>query len=137
MIRRPPRSTRTDTLFPYTTLFRSPLNLRTISPVWRAQARVFNRENYSNRLPRRLPWHLTTYLAGSTHWIGLTTCAGSPTLHRAILKSRPRATGGSWHSTGAGTVRPHDRRGESGGGKEWGSQCESRLTRAHEQKKKQ
>src|SRR3546814_16780862 len=26
MIRRPPRSTRTDTLFPYTTLFRSPGN---------------------------------------------------------------------------------------------------------------
>src|SRR3546814_19657781 len=34
MIRRPPRSTRTDTLFPYTTLFRSTLNLgltRTVS----------------------------------------------------------------------------------------------------------
>src|SRR3546814_14875160 len=29
MIRRPPRSTRTDTLFPYTTLFRSPGNNRT------------------------------------------------------------------------------------------------------------
>src|SRR3546814_8859037 len=28
MIRRPPRSTRTDTLFPYTTLFRSARNLR-------------------------------------------------------------------------------------------------------------
>src|SRR3546814_9747363 len=28
MIRRPPRSTRTDTLFPYTTLFRSRLRLR-------------------------------------------------------------------------------------------------------------
>src|SRR3546814_4416920 len=27
MIRRPPRSTRTDTLFPYTTLFRSPSDL--------------------------------------------------------------------------------------------------------------
>src|SRR3546814_15492448 len=27
MIRRPPRSTRTDTLFPYTTLFRSPLHI--------------------------------------------------------------------------------------------------------------
>src|SRR3546814_3830699 len=27
MIRRPPRSTRTDTLFPYTTLFRSPGNV--------------------------------------------------------------------------------------------------------------
>src|SRR3546814_5764648 len=30
MIRRPPRSTRTDTLFPYTTLFRS--SQRTVSP---------------------------------------------------------------------------------------------------------
>src|SRR3546814_1051054 len=28
MIRRPPRSTRTDTLFPYTTLFRSPDGIR-------------------------------------------------------------------------------------------------------------
>src|SRR3546814_12310335 len=28
MIRRPPRSTRTDTLFPYTTLFRAPALLR-------------------------------------------------------------------------------------------------------------
>src|SRR3546814_5963734 len=28
MIRRPPRSTRTDTLFPYTTLFRSPRRVR-------------------------------------------------------------------------------------------------------------
>src|SRR3546814_6214632 len=31
MIRRPPRSTRTDTLFPYTTLFRSPVALICIS----------------------------------------------------------------------------------------------------------
>src|SRR3546814_3849142 len=31
MIRRPPRSTRTDTLFPYTTLFRSFLNAYTAS----------------------------------------------------------------------------------------------------------
>src|SRR3546814_17019666 len=30
MIRRPPRSTRTDTLFPYTTLFRSPAVLPTL-----------------------------------------------------------------------------------------------------------
>src|SRR3546814_1664202 len=32
MIRRPPRSTRTDTLFPYTTLFRSDLNGVTLIP---------------------------------------------------------------------------------------------------------
>src|SRR3546814_13989867 len=31
MIRRPPRSTRTDTLFPYTTLFRSLCNTLTIT----------------------------------------------------------------------------------------------------------
>src|SRR3546814_4447818 len=30
MIRRPPRSTRTDTLFPYTTLFRSPRQFRPV-----------------------------------------------------------------------------------------------------------
>src|SRR3546814_10484229 len=30
MIRRPPRSTRTDTLFPYTTLFRSAVNGRLV-----------------------------------------------------------------------------------------------------------
>src|SRR3546814_3262394 len=30
MIRRPPRSTRTDTLFPYTTLFRSGLKFRPV-----------------------------------------------------------------------------------------------------------
>src|SRR3546814_18150972 len=33
MIRRPPRSTRTDTLFPYTTLFRSPVAAATGSPL--------------------------------------------------------------------------------------------------------
>src|SRR3546814_12433637 len=31
MIRRPPRSTRTDTLFPYTTLFRSPYDARAMA----------------------------------------------------------------------------------------------------------
>src|SRR3546814_3311241 len=46
MIRRPPRSTRTDTLFPYTTLFRSsarrvpaPASARAETPALRAAAR--------------------------------------------------------------------------------------------------
>src|SRR3546814_10720978 len=50
MIRRPPRSTRTDTLFPYTTLFRSlavtsegEAQLRTAKPgVARAQDRILH-----------------------------------------------------------------------------------------------
>src|SRR3546814_5305295 len=33
MIRRPPRSTRTDTLFPYTTLFRSPRQQAILEPL--------------------------------------------------------------------------------------------------------
>src|SRR3546814_19909345 len=35
MIRRPPRSTRTDTLFPYTTLFRSFIGCIHPLPAWR------------------------------------------------------------------------------------------------------
>src|SRR3546814_3329461 len=38
MIRRPPRSTRTDTLFPYTTLFRSHMLLNLQHPVLAAVA---------------------------------------------------------------------------------------------------
>src|SRR3546814_1856433 len=34
MIRRPPRSTRSDTLFPYTTLFRSSPDLRALEHEW-------------------------------------------------------------------------------------------------------
>src|SRR3546814_7003148 len=40
MIRRPPRSTRTDTLFPYTTLFRSPSAQRKSSPPKRSRPSV-------------------------------------------------------------------------------------------------
>src|SRR3546814_3014086 len=49
MIRRPPRSTRTDTLFPYTTLFRSlcaerenlSQSLRSLFPPWEVQLEDF------------------------------------------------------------------------------------------------
>src|SRR3546814_9378945 len=44
MIRRPPRSTRTDTLFPYTTLFRSPRDVAT----YRASARLLRRSSSSS-----------------------------------------------------------------------------------------
>src|SRR3546814_14940593 len=43
MIRRPPRSTRTDTLFPYTTLFRSDVRvgrLVHVLPDWRPKAAI-------------------------------------------------------------------------------------------------
>src|SRR3546814_6784043 len=50
MIRRPPRSTRTDTLFPYTTLFRSvisgALSLHSQTPSW------LSRSARSGTMPR-------------------------------------------------------------------------------------
>src|SRR3546814_12887519 len=52
MIRRPPRSTRTDTLFPYTTLFRS------LAAHWNPTALDANLgfyiRNYSDKLPQAL-----------------------------------------------------------------------------------
>src|SRR3546814_10115424 len=48
MIRRPPRSTRTDTLFPYTTLFRSELIVRLL--LFRSHRQVFLEAEVSSRL---------------------------------------------------------------------------------------
>src|SRR3546814_5509359 len=47
MIRRPPRSTRTDTLFPYTTLFRSicPLGSKACCPQTKRSPMVISRKN--------------------------------------------------------------------------------------------
>src|SRR3546814_5753973 len=56
MIRRPPRSTRTDTLFPYTTLFRSP-HLGQARAAWSclgmAARRDQGRHHIESRRPRR------------------------------------------------------------------------------------
>src|SRR3546814_15088873 len=52
MIRRPPRSTRTDTLFPYTTLFRS--MQRAEIAVLSRHASPQDRDNYSNRALDRI-----------------------------------------------------------------------------------
>src|SRR3546814_10052962 len=56
MIRRPPRSTRTDTLFPYTTLFRSVVRLRVVEL----------EENVEDRLEHR-PVHRRRRHQGGRH----------------------------------------------------------------------
>src|SRR3546814_9561221 len=48
MIRRPPRSTRTDTLFPYTTLFRSTRNLRNFG-----RTQHYSEEEADTKMARR------------------------------------------------------------------------------------
>src|SRR3546814_13799901 len=51
MIRRPPRSTRTDTLFPYTTLFRSIAGLEPVSAFIQRQ-RLYGRKDADQRADR-------------------------------------------------------------------------------------
>src|SRR3546814_1578851 len=57
MIRRPPRSTRTDTLFPYTTLFRSGLRIHLLDQLQRlgiaAEAAEHRGLGHARRLQRR------------------------------------------------------------------------------------
>src|SRR3546814_6965885 len=50
MIRRPPRSTRTYTLFPYTTLFRSPAWMRRLR-LYASVTNLFSFDNYSGLDP--------------------------------------------------------------------------------------
>src|SRR3546814_3505656 len=64
MIRRPPRSTRTDTLFPYTTLFRSlsaAVGQRqveeAVAALRHARARAFDHRRHRRRHPRRSEEH--------------------------------------------------------------------------------
>src|SRR3546814_21077331 len=48
MIRRPPRSTRTDTLFPYTTLFRSIANMTRCAPSTKAFQQLSDFKRFSD-----------------------------------------------------------------------------------------
>src|SRR3546814_14864770 len=52
MIRRPPRSTRTDTLFPYTTLFRSLMNDMAHSSDARTQVAAYLQQHVTKDLLR-------------------------------------------------------------------------------------
>src|SRR3546814_19038314 len=53
MIRRPPRSNRTDTLFPYTTLFRSqPLDSMAVGPFTALQRALEARESQEEKVER-------------------------------------------------------------------------------------
>src|SRR3546814_1754084 len=68
MIRRPPRATRTDTLFPYTTLFRSPACCRATSA--RARATSPSRSAVPAGATARFSW-LNGWLPGSARAAGL------------------------------------------------------------------
>src|SRR3546814_6150497 len=67
MIRRPPRSTRTDTLFPYTTLFRShrSVKIRAGASVWR-KLLAFSGPGYLVAVGYMDPGNWATDLAGGS-----------------------------------------------------------------------
>src|SRR3546814_114447 len=75
MIRRPPRSTRTDTLFPYTTLFRSDLGLALPGAVLHQDHHPFDPGDQVHRTA-----HALDHLAGH-HPVGQVALVGD--LHRA------------------------------------------------------
>src|SRR3546814_10697134 len=82
MIRRPPRSTRTDTLFPYTTLFRSALP-QTIKPPIEGKER---RDNGVGHHGRRLGQRLTYACMARRKRIGRTPASE---YHARSFPSRP------------------------------------------------
>src|SRR3546814_7944724 len=65
MIRRPPRSTRTDTLFPYTTLFRSPCGMPVVIRI--AVSLVVTRRSSTYRLVRAAPYRQSRYARSEEH----------------------------------------------------------------------
>src|SRR3546814_11621596 len=110
MIRRPPRSTRTDTLFPYTTLFRSPSELR-------------HRSNYRGGIsgfPSGFQYLICLLLKRSLSSEG----AGLSQVDKAIL-------GHICPLFHVGCARSEERRV----GKECVSTCRSRWSRYHYNKK--
>src|SRR3546814_18511800 len=105
MIRRPPRSTRTDTLFPYTTLFRSLLRAGMIAPARYLEAVGIVREDGFWRrwgLAALLALAAGQLLAGlvfffAFHWVGLPAFARlgvvSAGLVRFVGRSEPCSLG--------------------------------------------
>src|SRR3546814_3234411 len=68
MIRRPPRSTRTDTLFPYTTLFRSDVTHKILT----SEARLKQIAAVNNKASKIVGDILNEYVKGDMEHYGMT-----------------------------------------------------------------
>src|SRR3546814_6933274 len=100
MIRRPPRSTRTDTLFPYTTLFRSPVlpchgpdgasHCRAACGHAAMRAELMKKE-IDHRVMNSLQF-ISGLLSMQSHSLDLTNAAGAQV---TVISMRRRPRGGS------------------------------------------
>src|SRR3546814_19658893 len=130
MIRRPPRSTRTDTLFPYTTLFRSlsgmletpqaPLgSLHMLPEAERRQLQIdCNRSDVDFPLERGYAALFAEQVRSRPQHLAA-VCQGQ-SLTYAELDRRANSIAHALQAAGAG------RSAERRGGKEWGSTCRTR-----------
>src|SRR3546814_17603002 len=111
MIRRPPRSTRTDTLFPYTTLFRA----KAVAVYGQSKLAMLM---FAIELDRR---------SKANSW-GLTSVAAHPGYARTHLVDNGPAVGGNAISTSImKLLRSEERRV----GKECGGKCRSGWSPCH------
>src|SRR3546814_15719754 len=126
MIRRPPRSTRTDTLFPYTTLFRSAPSCRHVES--------------GHRTLEGPDWSATDMtVSADVLLVRSVPVAPAPSSHEPVHwpPSRANAAGGAagpvrWQTLRrTGRPRSEERRG----GTAWVSTCRSRLSPLHTKKK--
>src|SRR3546814_7711098 len=90
-IRRPPRSTRTDTLFPYTTLFRSKR--------WSESGRAAARDRKTDAVAPLPQW--LRRASGSAHHRDVNAAAGAATLPH-LDRAAPR-----WHAGAGDTSSLH------------------------------
>src|SRR3546814_1089171 len=86
MIRRPPRSTRTDTLFPYTTLFRSASGCAR-SPTWIALRCRVSRNRKASGSDWGMPLTLRPFLLAGAALALIAGPASAETLREALLKA--------------------------------------------------
>src|SRR3546814_205287 len=108
MIRRPPRSTRTDTLFPYTTLFRS----------WRRRASTLNPNTRSGRRRRGCPNRGlrpsgSRTMPGSRARTARRSSPGRKSHWQLTPANRPRSPGATWPSSRSGTAQARNRSNSS------------------------
>src|SRR3546814_18416059 len=132
MIRRPPRSTRTDTLFPYTTLCRSARGRRSQARRTAARARRPASADRSLSRPRcaaKLPDP-----AGAVRRNTMSCCATHDEVMKQTLLIDP-VCGMQVDPADGKLVNEHARSEERRVGEECGSTCRSRWSTVHTKKK--
>src|SRR3546814_11421583 len=111
MIRRPPRSTRTDTLFPYTTLFRSPGHIqpnRGAPPAVRRLSRSCSQLRLTDKVGNR--WSARTISFHPVYALAAAVALPGPTVptRRCDGRSEGRRVGKACVSTCKSRWSPYD-----------------------------